>query len=480
MKGLPPANLLALFHEQFARFNAVTVWIRQCLLWALLVGLSQSSWGRPAMGGGAGEDGDGPVVTDQHRLAWQKWNGVVVADIQFQGLIRTKRQAVLWLMHTQIGRPFAEDEFAHDLQTLYNTGNLYDLKGEVEQGPTGLVVTVQLHDKWTLFPAFGAQGGGGSSTVGGGIFETNLLGYMVNASFFTWSFNGTNSFDLNFNQEYVAGTDTMWSFDLQDSIEAQSPHFSNGQSAGNFAWRRVQKEVMLGTHLEGPWRLMFYGSVFQDTIFNNEGGFNVNTPAGLQNKFYPKFIFGKVDWSNYLEHGFELTVQPSFANILGPAAFYSGLELDYKRVWISGAKDQDNVALYLSGVTLSNGAPNYQLQVGGYYNLRGYADMREVGHSLVVANLEYRPYLARHRWELLDLDLMVIQGCLFSDVGSAWADSTLTGETQAQYFRPLWSVGTGLRINMVKFAGAIVRLDLAQTLIPNEGLGFSFGIGQFF
>jgi outer membrane translocation and assembly module TamA len=33
---------------------------------------------------------------------------------------------------------------------------------------------------------------------------------------------------------------------------------------------------------------------------------------------------------------------------------------------------------------------------------------------------------------------------------------------------------------MVKFSGAILRLDLARTISPDEGLGFSFGIGQFF
>jgi outer membrane protein assembly factor BamA len=75
---------------------------------------------------------------------------------------------------------------------------------------------------------------------------------------------------------------------------------------------------------------------------------------------------------------------------------------------------------------------------------------------------------------------MVVQGCLFTDAGSAWGDSSLTGETQAAQFHMLWSAGAGLRINMVKFAGAILRLDWAQTLSPNEGVGFSLGIGQFF
>jgi outer membrane protein assembly factor BamA len=129
---------------------------------------------------------------------------------------------------------------------------------------------------------------------------------------------------------------------------------------------------------------------------------------------------------------------------------------------------------------MSDGGPNFLYNVGGYYNVRGYSDMREFGRNMTFANFEWRPYLFEHRWKILWADLMVVQGCIFSDAGSAWGDSSLTGQSQESDFHPLWSAGLGLRVNMVKFAGAIARLDWARTISPDEGIGFSFGVGQFF
>ena len=444
--------------------------------------LSVLSLARPGMSGG-GAEGDAELIyTESEMNEWKSFDGKIVHLIQISGLVRTRMQAVLWLMGTKTYQIFSGQQFGKDIQVLYNTGNLYDLKGQVqEDGTDGVNVIISLKDKWTLFPVIGAQGGGGSSTLGGGVYESNLLGYMVNSSVLIWTFNGTTSYEINANQEYFAGTDTMWSLDWQDNIEAESVHNYHGNVVGQFAWRRQQKEVMLGTHFEGPWRFLAYASIFQDSVFNNDGAFNINIPyQGLQQRFYPKAIFGKVDWTNYQEYGFELTMQPSAANLIGGGPQYQALEVDYKQVWKLGPKDRDNFAIYLSTSHLTQGGPNFIYQVGGYYNVRGYSDYREFGRDIAFTNLEWRPYLARHRWNLFDLDLMVLQGCLFTDLGSAWGDSSLTSESAAQNFHLLWSAGAGLRIHMVKFAGAIIRLDWAQTLSPYEGVGFSFGVGQFF
>jgi len=443
---------------------------------------SLEAWARPNVGGGLAESETDLIVSEAQKDQWAKFEGQRVHQITVIGLVRTRLVAIEWLMHTKRGEVFNTQQFVQDLQTLYNTGNLYDLVGNLESdGHGGVDVTVTLKDKWTLFPVIGGQAGGGSQTVGAGVFESNMLGYMVNTSLLVWNFNGTTSFDLNANQEYFAGTEHMWSLDWQDNIEAQTAHNFNGSVAGNFAWRRQQNEFMLGTHLEGPWRVYAYASVYRDSIANNDGGFFINIPyQGVQQRIYPKFIYGKVDWTNYQESGFELTVQPTLANLVGAGPEYFALELDFKKVWKTGAKDKDNTAIYLSTSHMTSAGPNFLYNLGGYYNVRGYSDMREVGRDMAFANLEWRPYLLRQRWNFLDLDLMVIQGCLFTDAGSAWGDSSLTGDPLAANFHLLWSAGAGLRVNWVKFAGAILRLDWAQTITPAEGVGFSFGIGQFF
>ena len=449
-------------------------------IFSCLVFYSLGALSRPSLVGISDESE--VVVRPEQSEAWKAFDGQIVRSITINGLIRTRLISIQWLMSVKKGEDFKSEAFSRDLQVLYNTGNLYDIQGDVTPDPQGGVdVTVSFKDKWTLFPAFGAQGGGGSSTVGGGIFESNLLGYLVNSSVLVWSFNGTTSYDINANQEYFAGTDMMWSLDWQDNIEAQTVHYANGNVAGQFAWRRQQKEIMLGVHAEGPWRFLFYTSVYADSVFNNDGGFNIKIPyMGLQQRFYPKAIFGRVNWTNYQENGFEFTLQPTVTNLIGPGPQWQALELDFKQVWKTGEKNKDNIAIYLSTSHMTQGGPNFIYEVGGYYNVRGYVDLREFGRDVAFANFEWRPYLFRHRYDFLDLDLMVVQGCIFSDIGSAWGDSSLTGESAASVQKILWSAGAGLRIHWVRFAGAILRLDWAQTLSPNEGVGFSFGIGQFF
>lgn len=434
------------------------------------------------MAGGGQNTTDIFAVSREREAQWAESDGQAVASIEIQGLRRTRRQTIEWILGTKTGARFSALILAADLQRLYNTGNLYDLDATVTAAASGqgVDVNVILKDKWTLFPAIGAQGGGGSTTIGGGIFESNFLGYMTNASVMFWTFNGTTSYDLNFNQEYFHGTQTMWSIDVKDSIEPQSVHDYDGKNLGLFAWRRRQDEVMVGTHFDGPVRAMFFASIFQDTISANEGGFKPSTADGLQQKFYPKVIVGRVDWTDYLENGTEFTMQPAVTNLIGTGPKYASLELDFKKVWIVGSSGHDNVAMYLSTTHMEEAAPNYLCQVGGYYNVRGYSDMREFGRHVAFANFEYRPFLFSYRWALFDADLMAVQAAFFTDTGSAWGNSSLTGEKRTDEVHPLWSAGVGLRVNMVKFAGAILRLDLARTISPDEGIGFSFGVGHFF
>jgi len=146
--------------------------------------------------------------------------------------------------------------------------------------------------------------------------------------------------------------------------------------------------------------------------------------------------------------------------------------------YVTVLPNQANFGFFV-GATASTPAPSpYQPEVGGYYNLRGYIDSREVGPYNMYSSVEYRPLLmTTHLWIA---DLLVIQGCLFTDAGSAWGDTTLTGESANLHPNILWSAGLGLRFNFLHFAGAILRLDAARTINPDEGFGISFGVGQFF
>jgi hypothetical protein len=440
---------------------------------------------------GAGPGAGGLVQLDTSiEERFKNLDGKIVADVDILGLVRTKGQAVHWLMKTNSGKVFSSHQLAVDIQTLYNTANLYDINVQAGALADGRVlVRVTVSDKWTLLPFAGVQGGGGSLTVGGGIYDTNLLGYFINAIFNGYVYNGAFSYDINLYQEYVAGTETMAMVDLSDNINPAIIHNDNGEAAGSYAWQRRQQEVMVGTHLLGQdvgglingslVRALLYIDYFQDSIRDVQG-VNAFVLEGRQYRLHPKLIFGRVNLINYLEEGQEFTVQGQFNNPLGGEVVpYQGFEISYKAVM--NINNRDNWAYFIDGGVMNSVPPPYEYTLGGYYNVRGFIDNRQIGHDMVHGSLEYRPLLfERNIPFFFDVGRVVVQGCIFTDGGSAWGDSVLTGDQALEKPRLLWSAGLGLRGNFLHFAGATVRLDVARTIQPDEGWGIAFGVGQFF
>lgn len=449
-------------------------------IFLLFGGVTGNSAGLNSLGGGENARFDTSLVA---RL--EKFNGAVVSRLSFLGLVRTKEQAARWLMKTTEGQVFDSDQLARDIQALYNTGDLYDVQAQVDWSQTQhgqIDVIITLKDKWTLLPFAGVQGGGGALTYGGGLFDTNLFGYFINGMIQFYNYNGVFSYNVLAYQEYVKGTQTMASTSVSNNVNPTIIYNLDRSSAGNYAWDRQQEEIMVGTHLYGNGqlvRLFFTGDVYTDDMVSNVG-VNAFTDNGVQYRFQPRAIFGRANIVEYLENGTELTIHPSAANFFGPVAAYQGLDVNYKYVKIlpHGA----NFGFNIFAGSMSQAPPPYEYQVGGYSNLRGYANSRQTGPYIAVESIEYRPLIYKTRWSPLgiDLDWVVLQGCIFSDAGSAWGDATLTGDPGSQEFRPLWSAGAGVRLNFLHFAGAIMRLDFARTINPDEGWGVSFGVGQFF
>jgi outer membrane protein assembly factor BamA len=120
----------------------------------------------------------------------------------------------------------------------------------------------------------------------------------------------------------------------------------------------------------------------------------------------------------------------------------------------------------------------YLFHLGGYDTVRGFSTNRAVGRYYVNNSLEYRPYLTRFSSDLTGE--LVFQGAVFQDVGQMWNSDDLSRTRAVESHLFLLSQGVGLRVNIMRFAGAIGRLDIARTAIPDEGWGVSLGVGQFF
>lgn len=376
------------------------------------------------------------------------------------------------------GTPFSAERLGQDIQALYNTGVLYEISADVTKvSESEIDITMKLEDKWTLLPVAGAKGGGGSLTVGGGLLDANVGGYFFKALLIGYSYNGVFSYFGSVSHDNIAGKQLIGRIKWADDVNPTLVHNIDGSANGEFSWRRQSRAFMIGRHF-GVNRVTLNTEIFSDSLLEAQ---NVQAfvYSGNQYLSHLKLALGTVNRSDYLEKGTELTFQFSSANYFGPAPAYQSAGINLKQVFV--VNQNQNFGYFIRAAQMTQTAPPpYQFLVGGYDSIRGFMTARQIGPYTLYNNIEYRPLLTFSGSSFLDAGPVAIQGCVFNDMGAAWGDSTLTRDSSAKNFNLLWSMGAGLRFNFIHFAGVIVRVDVARTLRPDEGLGVSFGVGQFF
>ena len=148
----------------------------------------------------------------------------------------------------------------------------------------------------------------------------------------------------------------------------------------------------------------------------------------------------------------------------------------YKRVFLH---DNTNYAIFLNAGAMTTAETPYQFRLGGYDTVRGFTTNRAIGRLYAANNLEFRPYLFRFESELTGQ--LILQGCLFQDFGYMRDANSFTGSTASQKRDlVLLSEGVGIRFNVLRFSGAILRIDGAKAVVPDEGWDVSVTFGQFF
>ena len=166
---------------------------------------------------------------------------------------------------------------------------------------------------------------------------------------------------------------------------------------------------------------------------------------------------------------------PTSANVFSQSELYTQLVITYKKVFL----DQNtNYAMFFNLGAMTSAPIPYLFRLGGYDTVRGFSTNRALGRYYAINSLEYRPYLTRFSLPLVGQT--IVQGAVFEDGGMMWNSNDLSQSAEVNSQRGLLSAGVGLRLNVLRFAGAIMRIDAAQTISPSEGFGISLGVGQFF
>ena len=421
------------------------------------------------MGGGSPVPNAGDVASEAETFSTDKmlrYEGAVIANIRVVGLVRTSEHAVRWLMGGKEGEAFSVAKWVYGLKKLYNTHVLYDLQTSFfETSPGVIEITLSLHDKWTLFPYALVQGGGGSSAWQAGLFDDNVGGYFTNASISAGAFNNSFAYDVNLFQEFFLDTEFMGGLDV--SLVGNPVVFQNvsGAVTQSFTWARNQQQLLLGRRYGEQVRAFSFFEIFQDTITTQDPVNPAQVYTQNQYRIRPTVIVGRSNLTNYLEEGHELTFAPTSANFFSSQYSYSQIVMDYKLTHI--LPHNANFGMYLSVGMMTPAPSAYLFRMGGYDSVRGFTTNRMIGPMYFNSNLEYRPTLFTYRFKWDLIDLVALQGCLFTD-------SALIGSL------PMVSAGAGVRLIFVKYSNAILRLDFGQTITPAEGYDISFGVGQFF
>lgn len=409
----------------------------------------------------------------------QAYDGAVIHSITLNGLRWTRPIAVRWLLSQHEGDVFNGKKWLTGIHKLYDTTILYNIQTGIRpvEGsvPRQIDIEMSFSDRWSLMPYGIAQAGGGSNNIGGGIFEANAFGLFAQLSASYSEFDHVGSYDLNYYQEFFMDTNLMLGLDVSNIGLPENLQSNHGDGIGAFTWDRQQEQVLFGEKLPGDIRLFSYFEYFRDHMVENQGAPEVYVYQQAQYRIRPTLIQGRSELTNFLEEGHEFTLAPTTANFFEGRHSYSQLVMTYKKVYLH---QNTNYAYFINVGAMDYAPIPYLFHLGGYDTVRGYSTFRAVGRYYVNNNLEYRPYLMRFSLPLLGE--IVTQGCLFQDFGEMWNSTDLTQTQRVNSRIALLSEGAGLRFNLMRFAGAIGRIDLARTIAPDEGWGLSLGVGQFF
>lgn len=407
------------------------------------------------------------------------YNGRRISQIEFTGLRWTRNSAARDLLSLHEGDIFEASRWLIGIHKIYDTTVLYDIETVAAADPDDsakIRLTVEVQDRWTLLPFAVVQSGGGSSSFGVGVVEFNFLGTFAQVSGSYGTFDGIDSFDLNVFQEFFRDTDLIWGIDLSQIGTPTQLQLNDGSTAGTFTRLRSQLQLLVGRKwAESKIRFLTYIEIIHDQLTGTQSGFSVGVSPGNQYRLRPTLIFGRSELTNFLEQGEELTFAPVVANVFDRTASYAQFVMTYKKVILHG---NTNYALFLNSGAMTTAEVPYLFRLGGYDTNRGFATNRAIGRLYATSSLEFRPYFFRFETELSGQ--VVVQGCVFQDSGVMWSANQFSRGSPQSDRLPLLSEGFGLRANFLRFSGAIVRIDAAKSVSPDEGWDISLGIGQFF
>ncbi|MFZ5446484.1 MAG: hypothetical protein ACOZQL_41230 [Myxococcota bacterium] len=386
-------------------------------------------------------------------LAQAAWPQRIDA-VEVRGISWTKEFVVLRELPWRAGEVVSEEAWELGTTRLWNTDLFSRIEPTLETRPEGKRVAVYtLEERFSLNPLFSFGVGGGRWWFRAGANDVNWFGRFLEWGVRYERFDVYNGGQGWLRDPRLFGKRLMGLVQL-DYLFRPRPEYVR---------RRLGGTAEVSGELNDVTRAGLKLEVFRDEYTDPlEGAPNVppELVAGQLTSFQR---MGRVDTVRLRQKGwsFELRETLGVASS-GPERLYAQLFFEF--LWFRLVGERLNVAVRAQGGLSSDAPTELRYYLGGLDLVRGFADSLVRTQRFALVNAELRGTVFDSMW--------------FAIVLAGFVDAAVADD--GARVTPLVSAGGGVRLLVPRLVRTGVRADVAVTLSGVPGVGFSFGVFQFF
>lgn len=411
--------------------------------------------------------------------AAQTAHTAIVDSIEIKGLGRTKALVVQRELLVKQGEPLDAEALLESVQRLKNTQLFQSVLPYVENLPNNRVkVIIDISERWTTIPFFTFSQGGGTRRFSVGAYDINHFGRFLEMGLLYESWDGESGGAFWFRNPRFLDERLILRLELRSLHRPRRLFEPYGEQLGAYVLYRQLVDVFV----QKEWRdgfsvgvgALYHQDRFQDPLYTPalDAGWTrqITTPDttdAVSTRL--QMDIGKLNYDNYLVRGrlSQLMVE------LAPREF--GSQGQFVNVYWENAAHYRlpyyaNLSLHAVAATTTSTQLQNMYFVGGFAQVRGYADGQFLSRAFWQVNAEYRIPSVRTSW-------VVLQHIFFFDVVQAQQSLSSFALDAGQLFP---STGIGFRLISPKIYRFNGRLDIAIPWRAKNAAYVSFGAQQFF
>lgn len=411
----------------------------------------------------------------QMLLLFVFWGQAQNHNIQNISFLNTKKMNTPFLeslLTTKKGEVVDSLKLKNDSEFLNRLNGISKITFEIKYQKDTCDILFHIEENKSIIPSAAVWSAIDAVAFMIGLYDYNFTGNNSTIGGY-YQYNYFHSGGLSYQAPFLFSNKVGLETHLQSRSSKEPVFFTN--SSANYKYTNSSVELLGVYQLNFKHRFKLGGSFFNEKYTYLEGATSPSVPLSLDiNKVLIKLehSFNAIEYDYYLLDGLKNNVYTQIVNepdfkqndffiIWNDLCLY--LPSGYKGNWTSRAR---------IGFSTNKTTPFAPFAVDNNINIRGVGNIIDRGTGAIVLNTEYRKTLFEKKW-------FVLQGNLFMD-GGTWRKpgGTIKDFSKSKNIK-LYS-GAGLRFIHKTIYNAIFRIDYGIGLMPGDGHGLVFGIGQYF